>query len=79
MKRKGEWDMNRRKFLQSAGTGTIALGSLPLLAGKAWAGNDEEKGFQFLVASFGPGTNRLLITGNGTFDTDGNVEGQEVR
>lgn len=77
MKRKGEWDMNRRKFLQSAGTGTIALGSLPLLAGKAWAGNDEdeEKGFHFVVVSFGPAPNRLQITGDGTFDEEGNVEG----
>lgn len=77
MRLKGEWDMNRRKFLQSAGAGTIALGSLPLLAGKAWAGHDEDeqKGFHFLVNSFGPGTNRLLITGDGTFDGEGNVEG----
>lgn len=76
MKLKGEWDMSRRKFLLRAGAGTIALGSSPL-AGKAWDGSDEdeEKGFHFLVASFGSGTNRLLITGDGTFDADGNVEG----
>lgn len=77
MKLKGEWDMNRRKFLQGAGVGTIALGSSPLLAGKAWAGSDEDerKGFHFLVNSFGPGKDRLLITGDGTFDREGNVEG----
>jgi hypothetical protein len=69
--------MNRRRFLQRVGTGTIALGSLPLLAGKAWAGpSDEEKGFHFLVVSFGSGgsTDRLILSGDGMFD-DGNVEG----
>lgn len=69
--------MNRRKFLQGAGTGTVALGSLPLVAGKAWAGTDEDgdKGFHFLVLSVGPGTYRVLFSGNGKFDEDGNVEG----
>jgi len=76
MKLKRELDVNRRKFLKSAGAGTIALGSLPLLAGKAWAGgDDEQKGFHFVVVSFGPAPNRLQITGDGTFDVEGNVEG----
>ena len=69
--------MNRRRFLQRAGTGTFALGSLPLLAGKAWAGLDpEDKGFHFQVASFGPSgsTDRIILSGDGQFD-DGNVEG----
>lgn len=73
--------MNRRKFLESAGAGTIALGSSTLLAGKAWADKDcrdgdKEKGFHFVVASFpvGGGNDRLLFWGNGTFDEDG-VEG----
>jgi len=76
MKLKWELDVNRRKFLKSAGAGTIALGSLPSLAGKAWAGgDDEQKGFHFVVVSFGPAPNRLQITGDGTFDVEGNVEG----
>jgi hypothetical protein len=70
-------DMNRRRFLQRAGPGTLGLGSLPLLAGKAWADlGDEEKGFNFQVASFGPGgsPDRLILSGHGKFD-DENVEG----
>ena len=64
--------MNRRRFLQRAGTGTFALGSLPLLAGKAWADLDgDDRGFHFVVASFGPaGTDRLILQGDGTFDDE---------
>ena len=66
--------MNRRTFLHRASTGTIALGALPLVASKAWADGGEGKGFNFVVVGFGSGTDRLLISGNGTFDEDG-VEG----
>ena len=68
--------MNRRKFLERAGTGTLALGSVPLLAGKAWGGQSgQDRGFRFVVDSFGPGTDRLLFSGDGHFDLDGHVEG----
>jgi len=74
MKPKKEWAKTRRKFLQRAGAGTIALGSLPLLAGKAW-GDDGDKSFHFVVLTIGPGKDRLLISGDGKFDEDGNIEG----
>jgi hypothetical protein len=66
--------MNRRTFLHRASTGTIALGSLPLLASKAWADGGEGRGFNFVAVGFGSGTDRLLISGNGTFEED-EVEG----
>ena len=74
--------MNRRKFLESAGAGTIALGSSTLLAGKAWADQDchnenKDKGFHFVVVGYPVNTSlndRLLFWGDGTFDED-SVEG----
>ena len=78
MKLKGDWHVNRRKFLHSVGTGTIVLGSLPLLAGKMRAEGDDEmhKGFRFVVRSSGAGTNKLLVSGDGRFDLDdGDIEG----
>jgi len=70
--------MNRRKFLHRAGAGTIGLGSLPLLGSKAWADQDchdeaKDKGFHFVVLSVpgGGSIDRLLFTGDGTFDEDG--------
>ena len=69
--------MNRRRFLEGAGSGTLALGSLPLLAGKAWASPEpDEKGFTFQVVSFGPvgSTDRIILSGHGQFD-DEDVEG----
>jgi hypothetical protein len=72
--------MKRRKFLRGAGTGTIVLGSLPLLGGKVRAGGDDgenHKGFRFVVRSSGAGTNNLLLSGDGRVDPDegGDIEG----
>jgi hypothetical protein len=78
LKIKAGRDLNRRKFLRRVGTGTVALGSLPLLAGRAWAQEDgEDKGFHFLCVSLAsaPATDRVLLLGDGTFDEAGNVEG----
>jgi hypothetical protein len=64
--------MDRRKFLERAGLGSVAF-SFPLFAGKAWAGHGHghkhgRKNFHFVVLSAVPGTiERLIISGDGRF------------
>jgi hypothetical protein len=73
--------MNRRGFLQKAGVGTIALGSLPILAetlATRAAADEEQTGFIFAAVSKGPTIDGIVHTvvmdGSGMI-TPSNVEG----
>jgi hypothetical protein len=66
--------MDRSEFLKKAGVGSVALGSVPALAGTAWAGGHHHKdhgnhtGFEFLVLSAVSGKpDRMIIGGRGRF------------
>ena len=55
--------MNRRRFLERAGVGALALGSLPMLAETLATGayaDDETTGFIFAGASVGPAIDGVL-------------------
>jgi hypothetical protein len=73
--------MNRRGFLQKAGVGTLALGSLPILAetlATRAAADEEQTGFIFAAVSKGPTIDGIVHTvvmdGSGMI-TPSNVEG----
>jgi hypothetical protein len=73
--------MNRRGFLKKAGVGTIALGSLPILAetlATRAAADEEQTGFIFAAVSKGPTIDGIVHTvvmdGSGMI-TPSNVEG----
>jgi len=73
--------MNRRGFLKKAGVGSIALGSLPILAqtlATRAAADEEQTGFIFAAVSKGPTIDGIVHTvvmdGSGMI-TPSNVEG----
>lgn len=73
--------MDRRKFLKEAGLGSIALGSLPVLAGTlarpVWAA--DETNFRFLSVSqaktIGGVQHRVSISGDGKITSEEVVGG----
>lgn len=62
--------MNRRKFLQRAAVGSAALGSFAMLGGSTLAADGRKKNYHFVVASTDGGSERLILSGDGTFDSD---------
>src|SRR2546428_10099650 len=63
--------MDRRKFLKRAAAGSAALGTLSMLGGNALAEDGQRRGYRFVVLSRTAGTERLIISGNGSFGSNG--------